>query len=156
MLLQKLKERIKPFSCNMQYVSLQWNVQMINLCQDNPLDTALNGYKKVHLLCVYLVHIFFIRGLRSGNVFSKFFANCQRKQWAESYRRELSNNNVAVSPSIYDYPLWGFYSQEEPSFQIVEKLPKMYFSNFCKTERTIKERGRVSEKEECFLLRCST
>lgn len=79
----------------MQYVSLQWNVQMINLCQDNPLDTALNG--------VYLVHIFFIRGLRSGNVFSKFFANCQRKQWAESYRRELSKNNVAVSPSIYDY-----------------------------------------------------
>lgn len=84
-------------------VSLQWNVQMINLCQDNPLDTALNGYKKVHLLLVYLMHIFFIRGLRSGNVFSKFFANCQRKQWAESYRRELSKNNVAVSPSIYDY-----------------------------------------------------
>jgi len=84
--------------------------------------------------------------------FSKFFANCQRKQWAESYLRELSKNNLAVSPSIYDYGV----CIPRRVFQIVEKWPKMYFSNFCKTERTRKERGRVSEKEECFLLRCST
>lgn len=79
MLLQKLKERIKPFSCNMQYVSLQWNVQMINLCQDNPLDTALNSYKKSPPIVRLLGAHFFYTGTEEWERFFQVLCQLSEK-----------------------------------------------------------------------------
>ena len=91
---------------------------MINLCRDNLLlHTALNGYQKVHLLRVYLVPIFYIGTQERETSFSNFSVNCQRNQWAESYRRKLSKNDLAVSPSVYDNEVFI----PRRVFQILEK-----------------------------------